>query len=550
MTDTPEYRPRFISQVKAVQFWIEKSRTDVAAFIEYVSGKRPAKHHLIWLANIFHPERTRVNIIGPRDSGKTVTLVYAMLWYISKNPLSSNAIISVTATQAESRLMMIKNLIQEDPRYRNVFPHIFVDERQANTQTAFSLVSRENDMPYSVWRSQLAQYGSLKDPTLFVAGNGGAIIGARWSGLCIFDDIVDQTYLTLAAQKKVMLYINMTILPCIMDSCKMISIGTRWMLDDIYSMFIANKTWFSIIIPAILYDAEGKEHPYWPEYWPLEKLQRKRDAMDDEVAFRTMYLCDPTASADNKFSLAVFNRDLPNPLPQFDRLYICVDLAIKTNVRSDWTVLVALAQDRDNNIYMLDIARFRADELGAVKQLGAFWDKVNEMWGPHTNAGRVNAMLFEAVGFQTAYAVLLTTIRPDIIATPIPIKGSKGERAEPLTQWANLGKFFINQLIDPQLRAIVQAEWTNFPNHRHDDTLDAASLLFQAKTISFSSARLTTIKLNPEAFIAAKQQEKRDNPGKVVDVVNPADTLPDDSILWLLNSTRRNQVKTRFDQLH
>lgn len=486
----------------------------------------------------------------------TTTLTYLLTWLISKNPLSTNALISVTATQAETRLRMIKSIIEENQRYRNVFPHITIDYQQSSTQTEFSLVSRENNIPYNVWRSMVAQHGSLKDPTLFVAGNGGGgIIGRRFSGVLLLDDIVDQNYLTVDAQKKVLLFINMTLMPCVMDSCKVVSIGTRWMLDDIYNAFMQNNTWHSIIIPAILHDAEDNHYSYWPEYWPLEKLRRKQEELDDEIVWRTMYLCDPTASADTRFNLDVFYRDLPSPMPQLDKLYISVDLAISTRSRADWTVLSALGVDRDTNVYLLDILRFRADTTAAVNYFTSFYDKVSAMWGGHASAGRVNAMLFEAVGFQATYGVLMNMTRPDIISVPVPIVGSKGDRAELVSQWANLGKLFINQAISEDLLRTLRAEWTNFPKHKHDDTLDSVSLLFQAKVIVMSNARVSRLRLDPEAYLATLREKRRTEgdlpvPGVNEDPTDDPSAVEDGSILWLLNSKRRNSIKNRLDDLH
>jgi len=115
-----KHNPQTAALIRAEKWWAERARADVTAFFEYVSGLRAAEHHRRWLKAIL--EHDRVNIIAPRESGKTSLLVYAMLWNIGRAPLSTNAIISVSSAVAEDRLRMLRGTMLENPRFRNVFP--------------------------------------------------------------------------------------------------------------------------------------------------------------------------------------------------------------------------------------------------------------------------------------------------------------------------------------------------------------------------------------------------------------------------------------------
>src|SRR5690348_10924619 len=51
---TPEERKaKYISVTRAEKYWITQARNDPAMFCHYITGKQPAKHHLIWLKQLF-----------------------------------------------------------------------------------------------------------------------------------------------------------------------------------------------------------------------------------------------------------------------------------------------------------------------------------------------------------------------------------------------------------------------------------------------------------------------------------------------------------------
>lgn len=478
----PERKKRYVSVIKGEKWWVQKSRDNPAYFIEYITGKRPAAHHRIWMANFFHPDRNRINLIAARESAKTTISVYTLAWMIGKAPLRTNAIISVSAEQAQDRLRMIKNTIDDNVRFRNVFPWIHVDDRRKNTTTQFSVFSDLEGLQYSGWRSLVERHGSPKDATLFVSGAGGkGVIGRRFSGLLLMDDIIDESYLSEEMQDKAIQYIMQTLIPCVQESGKVINIGTRWMINDIYERLLNNPMWYSIVIPAILRDAEGRKHSYWPEYWSLQKLENKRLEMQDDILFRIMYLCDPTATSASLFTHADMERDLPEVLPEFTSLYITTDLAISIKERADWNVALAIAMDRDRNVYILGGIRYKSELTDSVDHIARFALDTLQIWG------RMDGVIFENVAFQAAFGQLMNKAHPEIQVYPHSPRGDKGSRATVASHYARQKRLFISQDI-PFIKQ-MKSEWTNFPLHGNDDTLDAASLFFQFIGASIVEAR-------------------------------------------------------------
>jgi len=487
-TIDPDRRKRYVSVTKGEKWWVQKSRDNPAYFIEYITGKRPAAHHRIWMSNFFHPKRNRINLVAARESAKTTISVYTLAWMIGKAPLRTNAIISVSAEQAQDRLRMIKNTIDDNARFKNVFPWIHVDDRRKNTTTQFSVFSDLEGLHYAGWRSLVERHGSPKDASLYVSGSGGkGVIGRRFSGLLLLDDIIDESYLSEDMQDKAMQYIMQTLIPCVQESGKVINIGTRWMINDIYERLLRNPMWHSIVIPAILKDGEGKEHSYWPEYWPLEKLGRKQAEMQDDILFRIMYLCDPTATSASLFTHEQMKRDLPEVLPEFTSLYIVTDLAISLKERSDWNVAYAVGMDRDRNVYILNGIRYKSELTDSVEKIATFAMDTLQVWG------KMDGIVFENVAFQAAFGQLMNKGYPHLQVYPHSPRGDKGSRATVASHYARQGRLFINQSI-PFHQQMV-SEYTNFPLHSHDDTLDALSLFFQfigASIVEATSHRVSS----------------------------------------------------------
>lgn len=467
-----------LTPIEIEKRWIEAAREDVGAFIEYVSGKELARHHKIWLANIFDTERRRINIIAPRDSAKSTIAVYALAYQIGSAPLSTSCLISVSAAQTEERLAMLRGVINENIRFKNVFPHIEIDKNKADNMNQFSVRVREDMMPYAEWRTLVEQKGSSKDPTVFATGYGGkGVIGRRFSGILLIDDIIDETMLTGDAQLKVERYIKQTLIPCVKDEGRVVVIGTRWMNDDVPQKLQETMHWHTITIPAILYNKDGQGFSYWPEYWPMAKLQRRREEIG-ELLFRIMYLCDPQASAIEIFTSEMLERDIPRTAAgqlnaQLTAVYISTDFAISIKQSADWSCFMAVGVDKEENFYLLDMRRVKEDEHNSPATLASFAEEIANRYG------RLDNILIEKVAFSATMGALLSHVAPTLPYLSVVPKGDKAMRARIVADISNRSQLFINQKIAPDVLAQLKLEWLNFGTHPHDDTLDPMSLLLQ-----------------------------------------------------------------------
>lgn len=456
---------------------VEKARTDFFWFFWFVTGMRLADHHLKWLEAFGKSDR--VNIIAPRESAKTTFLVYYMAWYAGRNPMKTNLISSVSLQQSKDRLQMIREVIQYNERYRMIFPDVFVDDNRTNNQTEFTLWSNQYGS-YEAYRTRVGQEGDLKNPTFFAAGSGSAsIIGKRISGILLLDDPHDEANAaTEEAREKVSTWFHRTVLPCLQPNAIAAVISTRWAETDL-SGRLAEKTdmagqpiWYTIDIPAWREDPEsGEKISYWPDYWPIERLEAKREEIG-EILFQLMYLNNPRGMSLGHFTLEMLNHDIPSVLPENIELVVTTDLAFTEKRRSDYTVAQVIARDRSRpyNMYILDQVRFKRTFHDAISEVGRFCERASELYGV------IKAVLFEQQAFSLAGFEEFKRTFPGYRAKLVSLKGNdKLVRAQGLIIKAQRGGLFINQSM-PHIMAL-KSEYLGVGGAAgHDDTLDCGSL--------------------------------------------------------------------------
>lgn len=404
----------------------------------------------------------------------TTTLVSALAYAIGKQPLKTHGIISVSSDQSKARIRVIKDMIQDNERYRNVFPDVFIDPKMPNTSTEFTVYSTRGGIPYNSWKSLRLRYSDPKDVTLFAAGVGGkGAIGKRISGLLLLDDLINEDYLTDAMQDKVEQYVMQTLEPTLKESAKMVNIGTRWMTNDLPERLQKNPAWHTVVIPAIRTDDEGNEFSYWEDYWPLEKLYDKKRKMNNDALFDIMFMNDPRAMMTRIFTLESISQSLPFPLPKMRYIYIGVDLAISERTSADYTVFSLIGIDEANNMYILDMERFRANIEDSPVKLEHFYQKALASYGT------IHGIIVEKVGFQAAFAQIAESRFPHLPLISYPPKGDKVHRAQIVATTAKRGQLFVDT--SAHWYDIFKTEALNFAPQMKlkDDTIDAVSIVAQ-----------------------------------------------------------------------
>lgn len=269
-------------------------------------------------------------ITYPRDHGKSKHLSVAYpLWRIAKNHNLRILLISRTANVAESFLSEIVSNIERNQKYGDwaraidpmgdgVLPRKKASRNQTEDWSGKSITIEREDV-------------GMKDPTIAATGLFGQILSRR-ADIILLDDVVDQqNSATELQRKKVIDWIETTVLPVLVPGGTLIYLGNTWHQDDVVSKFMQDprfivqkrqgaiiqeadrqdlwQKWGSIMLNITIppkirfqqatdyYDANREEmdkgsQVLWSERYPYSRLYLER--LLNPYVFARMYQCDPS----------------------------------------------------------------------------------------------------------------------------------------------------------------------------------------------------------------------------------------------------------------
>lgn len=246
--------------------------------------------------------------------------------------------------------------------------------------------------------------------------------------------------------------------------------------------------WEVINLPAILDEGTDSERSMWPGYWPLEELQRTRNALP-VGKWQSQYQQTPTADGsailkkEHWRKWGADNEKCPSPRhasawynlepPACEFTILSVDTAMKKNQRNDFSAFttwgVFEAEDPDtgntiNNLILLSAYKERL-EFPALKK------KVKQFY----NEDMPDVLLIEDKGSGTS---LIQELR----SMGIPVedfgygRGSKAVSNDKIARANLITDIFSSGYVwAPERRFAdeVITECTEFPNGDHDDYVDS-----------------------------------------------------------------------------
>lgn len=282
--------------------------------------------------------RVKTVILEPRGAAKTTWGNTSFLsWLISEYPDIRVGLISNTATQSFAFSRAIRWTLEANPRHQEIYGNCVSPSKWTDQE----------------WLHKESRWHGSKDVTVFATGTGGPIISKRFD-LILCDDILDEeNTITPEQREKVETWFTKTLLPCLAPDGVVVMLGTRWAEDDLYQKLTdpvdeGGKGWELLRRQAVEVDDKGKQRSYWPEYWPMEKLEETRIELGTPV-FMCAYQNDIRGlmqgnifrSADWKWEGFYFSE-----LPEGHR-YVTkmgIDLASSEKQRADWTARGVVAR--------------------------------------------------------------------------------------------------------------------------------------------------------------------------------------------------------------
>lgn len=381
---------------------IDKALSSLEFFIKLIHPNRVLGHVHQELCSWWTREdaKTHQLVLLPRDHQKSAMAAYRVAWEITKNPAIRILYISATSNLAQKQLKFIQDILTSDI-YRFYWPDMVnPDEgkREKWTATEFCV-----DHPKR--KQEL-----VRDPTVFTAGLTTVIVGMHCDIAVLDDVVIDDTADTEPGRNTVRTQVSYLSSVCGTDS-QVWAVGTRYHPKDLYQDFLntmieiyneegeiidAEALW-EVFERQVETNGDGSGEFLWPRMqrydgkwfgFNREILARKKAGYYDLTKFRAQYYNNPNdvGSASIKrenfqyFDRGLIRRDGSKWYYKGRALNIfaAVDFAYSVSREADSTAIVVVGIDKDQNIYVLDIERFK------TKKISEYFDKILAMhtkWG-------------------------------------------------------------------------------------------------------------------------------------------------------------------------
>lgn len=324
-------------------------------------------------------------LLFPRDHGKSRLIAYRVAWELTRNPTLRVLYISATANLAEKQLGFIKGILTSET-YRRYWPdHVNADEgkrsKWTNSEIALDHPDRRKE--------------NVRDPSVFTGGLTTSLTGMHCD-IAVLDDVVvyENAYTGEGRNKVKSQY---SLLSSIEGAdAKEWVVGTRYhpadlyndllqMTEDIFSEGgdkIGEENIYEIFEKPVEDRGDGTGEFLWPRSqrkdgkwfgFNIQVLAKKRGQYLDKGQFRAQYYNDPSDPDNVPVGSDKFQYYEQKHLRQDNgywyfrdnrlNVFAAVDFAFSLSKKADYTAIVVVGIDADNNVYVLDIDRFRTDRI-------------------------------------------------------------------------------------------------------------------------------------------------------------------------------------------
>jgi len=329
-------------------------------------------------------------LLLPRDHMKSTLVAYRIAWELTKDPTKRILLISSTSNLAVKQLKFIKDILVSD-NYRLHWPEM-VNEDEAKRE-------KWTEREISVDHPKRKEW-SIRDPSIFTAGLTSNIVGLHCD-IAVLDDVVVDTnaYIEQGREKTKAQYGYLSSIEAV--GAKEWVVGTRYHPKDLYQDLIEMEIeeydelgnvsnvipLFETIQEQVESVGDGTGEFLWPRQqgsdgkwfgFDADILATKKSKYINKIHFRAQYYNDPHDIESSPIKRDAFQYYEPNYISRRDgkwyfkgnRINVCaaVDFAYSTGKKSDFTSIVVIGVDANNNYYVLDIDRFKTTKISDYYQ--------------------------------------------------------------------------------------------------------------------------------------------------------------------------------------
>lgn len=331
-------------------------------------------------------------LLLPRDHGKSRYVAYRVVWELTRDPTLRVLYVSATSNLAEKQLSFMKGILTSKV-YRRYWPDMV--NLEEGKRAKWTNVEIELDHP-----KRGADGENIRDPSIFCAGLTTGITGMHCDIAVLDDCVVQENAYTNEGRQKVQRQYSLLSSIEGADAREWV-VGTRYHPKDLYSDMLGMKEEVfnaqgEIIDETPIYEifertvediGDGTGEFLWPRTqrsdgkwfgFNRQVLSKKRAQYLDKMQYRAQYYNDPSDPDSQPIPTEDFQYYDRKFLTEASghwyykgkklNLVASIDFAYSLRKTADFTCIVVLGVDEENNYYVLDIDRFKTDRISEYFQ--------------------------------------------------------------------------------------------------------------------------------------------------------------------------------------
>lgn len=386
-------------------------------------------------------------VLLPRDHGKSAFVAYRVAHAIVKNPAIRVLYISATSNLAEKQLKFIKDILTS-PIVRRYWPDLIHPEEGKREKWTNSEISVDHP---------LRKEEGIRDPTVFTGGLTTSLTGLHCDVAVLDDAVVYENAYTEEGRNRVESQYSLLSSIEGADAQEWV-VGTRYHPKDLYAKLVSmqedifnkdgdivdQKPIYEVFERQVEDAGDGTGEFLWPRQqrsdgawfgFDRQILAKKRGKYIDKTQFRAQYYNDPNDPGElrvGRDKFQYYEKKFLEPeggdwffKNQKLNVFAAIDFAYSMTKRSDYTAICVIGVNADNEIYVLDIDRFKSDRISD------YFEHIRDLhvkWGFRKIRAEVTAaqksIVEELKLYFRSYGLYLSIVE----GKPTARQGSKEER--------------------------------------------------------------------------------------------------------------------------